>query len=167
MSTAVSTSNQWIPVLGVLLGASIGFLASFLSATYTKKKDAELACDERNRNRIERIFQLLIILRSQNMELLGSAISYIKHSQDFTTQKIEKFPPIFELEMLIDLYLPSLNTFKNDYVEQLRAFNAKCFELKRMSSTNENNTRELILLNQKTEILFREFKNQLTKLAKA
>ncbi|EOK5757368.1 hypothetical protein ACM6XL_004392, partial [Vibrio vulnificus] len=67
----------WIPLISVLCGGSIALTSTFLNAWYTKDRESTYAKEQRDRDRLERIYRLLIsttewAVSSFRKELRGS-----------------------------------------------------------------------------------------------
>lgn len=112
--------TNWLPVFGTLAGASIGFLASFGIAYYNHKRKADTETDSRQRERLERVYILLINIKKDYFSYSMKIISKV-HNNEFLTVATHdgKIAPIVELEMLIRLYFPDFKiSFKEFEIEK-------------------------------------------------
>lgn len=105
-----SSINNWIPVIGTLSGAAIGLLASFLIAYFNKSSDERKAKSDRDRSRIEKIYELLISIKMERGKDFGRVLNWIHHTVPIANDEVSDIPPIVELDMLINLYFPDLKT---------------------------------------------------------
>ena len=121
MSEEVNTI-QWVPVIGTLGGALLGFLASFLTAFFTKSRESKEQREERDRRRIERIYELLIIVSHQNGQHLGNAINWIHNARPISHDENKGIPPLVELEMLVSLYFSELENTRQRLMEAIQRF---------------------------------------------
>ena len=96
--------TQWVPVIGTLGGALLGFFASFLTALFTKSRESKEQREERDRRRIERIYELLIVVSQQNGQHLGNVINRIHFARPIKPDERKGIPPLVELEMFVSLY---------------------------------------------------------------
>jgi hypothetical protein len=130
MTTEVNIITQWIPVVGTLLGTSIGFAASFFTSRYNKVKDEVSSRENRDRERVEKIYQLLVKINSERAQEMGEAINSIHHATPIKDKDLQGFPPLLELEMLIKLYLPSLESQRLELIVIVQTFGKKYFEFR-------------------------------------
>ncbi|EGR0063637.1 TPA: hypothetical protein I7753_22165 [Vibrio vulnificus] len=115
----------WIPLISVLCGGSIALTSTFLNAWYTKDRESTYAKEQRDRDRLERIYRLLIsttewAVSSFRKELRGSQ----EKSDDIESK------PLVELNLLVNLYHKELNQSYNklqvavsEYVSYLISYN--------------------------------------------
>lgn len=117
-----TTLSPWIPVIGTLLGALVGLGASFFIAAFNKKTQELSAKDDRNRKRIERIYELLITIKMDYGRNLGEIINWIHYGIPIQEKGIKEVPPLVELEMHINLYFPELKETHKEFVAHIHAF---------------------------------------------
>lgn len=130
MTTEVNVVTQWIPVIGTLLGASIGFAASFFNSKFSKDKDEALSRENRDRERVEKIYRLLVTINSERGQEMSEAVNSIHNAIPIKDKDLQEFPPLLELEMLIKLYLSSLEPQRLLLVEYVQNFSVKYFEFR-------------------------------------
>jgi hypothetical protein len=122
--------SQWAPVLGTLGGAILGFLASFLTAIFSKSRESKEQREERDRRRIERIYELLIFIAQENVENLGSAINWIHYARPISDKTGKGIPPLVELEMLVSLYFGELESHRKNLMGAIQKFGKRYFEIR-------------------------------------
>lgn len=118
---------QWISVAGTLLGAGIGFAGSYFATKLNRDKEAAYAKEARDRERVERIYRILVGINAEKMEALADAINFIHHATPLNDKNVKEFPPLIELEML---YFPELETSRNQLQEAIHAFTKKYIEFR-------------------------------------
>lgn len=138
MAAEVNSVTQWIPVIGTLLGAGIGFAASFINSKFNKAKEETLDRDNRNRERVEKIYRLLVTVNSERVTEMGEALNSIHNAIPIKEKTIQGFAPLIELEMLIKLYFPSLESQRLDLMKVVQEFSAKYFEFRFKDYRNES-----------------------------
>lgn len=104
MSNIVTTVNPWIPVVGTLGGAIIGFATSFVTSWFNAKKTETKESKNRKREILEDIYKTLIIIRTDYQEISGICLDKIHHNIPVVAKKHEGIAPIIKTEMLIKLY---------------------------------------------------------------
>ena len=128
MTNTVNSITQWIPIVGTLLGAGIGFAASFFTTKFNKDKDERLSRESRDRDRVEKIYQLLVTINAENGTRMAMALNSIHHAKPILQKDTENFPPLLELEMLINLYFPSMEIQRQSLITEIQSFGAKYVE---------------------------------------
>ncbi|EIZ0312233.1 hypothetical protein ACSTJP_01465 [Vibrio parahaemolyticus] len=103
METSVEQLNIWIPVISAVLGGLLVSLSSFLTLWYSKYRDQKSDADALRRERLEKIYRLLILVRSEQLD--NYACNRTKNDEDknSTSQK-----PMVELGLIINLYIKEL-----------------------------------------------------------
>lgn len=132
-----SNFSPWIPVIGTLLGALVGLGASFFIATFNRNAQEVSAKNERNRKRVERIYELLITIRIRYGKNLGEIINWIHHGVPVPETEIKEIPPLVELEMLINLYFPELKETHKEFISHIHAFGKIFMESRFLNHKNE------------------------------
>ena len=122
----------WIPVIATLFGACFGLFASFIIAYFNKSTDNRKEKEERNRKRLERIYELAISAKNERAIEMAHLFNWIHSQTNIPEDKslIPTMPPLIELEMLVKLYLPTLEKQMAAFVEKLQSFTAYSFEIK-------------------------------------
>lgn len=134
----ISNVALWIPMVSTIVGASIAFITAFITARYNKKEDAKTALDSRQRERIERIYNLLVIVRNENIAEFAKMINHIHHNKEIKIDDTSEIPPLIELEMLIKLYFPSLEAYRKELQSVIQGFHKKALEFRGKDYLNEN-----------------------------
>lgn len=116
MSDIPPTVNQWIPIIGTLGGAVIGFATSFAVSLLNAKKTETKEAKNRKRETYEDIYKTLIIIRSDFHSTLGECLNKIHHDIKSESTKHDGIPPIIKAEMLIKLYGGSLNNSWDQFI---------------------------------------------------
>ena len=88
------------------------FSASLLTTWFNNRAAYLRGKDDRNRNRLESIYELLIEIRRDYVLLMGKALFYIHEGMAITVDKNEKIPALSKLEMMVSLYFPD---FKKEW----------------------------------------------------
>jgi hypothetical protein len=109
MTEGVGVASSWIPVIGTLSGAIVGFLASFTTSWWNNKQLLIKSKEERKREKLEDAYKTLIAIDKDYKELLGQIINNIHHNKDIIVNSHTEIPPLIKFEMLVALYLPQLN----------------------------------------------------------
>ncbi len=104
MSNIATTVSPWIPVVGTLGGAVIGFATSFATSWWNAKKTETKESKNRKREILEDIYKTLIIIRSDYQGISGSCLNKTHHNIAVVPPKHEGIAPIIKAEMLIKLY---------------------------------------------------------------
>lgn len=104
MSNIASTLSPWIPVIGTLAGAFLGFASSFGTSWWNAKKTEVKETKNRKRETFEDIYKTLITIRSFHQEIMGMCLNKIHYNIAVEPPKYEGIPPIIKVEMLIKLY---------------------------------------------------------------
>ncbi|EKO3781704.1 hypothetical protein P0F39_003299 [Vibrio metschnikovii] len=132
--------QELIPLFSTLLGAAIAFAASFLSVKLTKDRESKLALEARTRERIERIYRLLVSIRNDRV---SDMFQYLLNQGNLPVKQAEEYPALMELEMLIMLYFPTLEESKNSLVSTIQHFSILLDDLKLKNYSGlEHGTRE-------------------------
>jgi hypothetical protein len=116
MSEAASEMSKWIPVVGTLGGAALGFLASFVTAWFNQRKVEISGKEGRERLRLEEIYRALIDIQRDYQKILGQIIEKVHYEKPFDVKSDTDIPPITRLEMLVSLYFPELKDMHNNFV---------------------------------------------------
>lgn len=76
MSEPVSEMSKWIPVVGTLGGAIVGFLSSFVTTRFNQRKGEISAKESRERQRLEEIYRTLFDIRRDYIIMLQQIRHY-------------------------------------------------------------------------------------------
>ncbi|ENA26414.1 hypothetical protein HMPREF1487_09667 [Pseudomonas sp. HPB0071] len=143
---------SWVPVIATLVGAGLGFLASFLTTYYNQNAARQTAKNQRDRERIEALYRLIEVAkielsRDQKNALYASDGLYNEIS--YSPVKEGELSPFVEIEMLIDLYFPSLKEKHQQFDNSRSEFRVLCLRLmdepmqSKIRTTQELELREL------------------------
>ena len=111
MSACVNLTgiSNWIPVVGTLLGAAIGLAGGLLSSWLTNKNKITSEKENRERERIEALYETLEEIRMYYKGLLGSMLSKVHHNSVKTSKnEYTGIPPLVKLDMLLHMYFSCL-----------------------------------------------------------
>ncbi|EHK9018597.1 hypothetical protein KCU41_004118 [Vibrio vulnificus] len=125
--------SETMAILQTLVGAGIAFGAAYFSAKYTKDRESLLALSSRERERIERIYYLLVLVRKDVVEDARQVMSHIDSNTKYQERCDLDFPPMLEIEMLVRLYYPELN----EYLKELK-YSEASFILKKLDFLSES-----------------------------
>ncbi|MDW2081375.1 hypothetical protein [Vibrio sp. 1640] len=103
--------SEIIGIFQTLAGAGIAFGATYFTTKYTKDRESLLALSARERERIERIYYLLVLVRKDVIEDSQQCINHINFKTKYQVRDVRDFPPLLELEMLVELYFPVLDKY--------------------------------------------------------
>jgi hypothetical protein len=120
----------WIPVIGTLGGALVGLAASSLIAYFNRSSEAKKSKDERDRSRLERMYELLIIIKMERQNELGEAINWIHNEKLIMEKEVRGIPPLIELEMLVRLYFPVLETQREKLMGAIHRHGKEFFDVR-------------------------------------
>ncbi|MBW3225139.1 hypothetical protein SAMN04487880_1450 [Marinobacter sp. es.042] len=116
------TFAQWVTIAGTLGGATLGFAASFFTTWYSRRSESREQREERDRKRLEKIYELLVVLSQENGQKFMEAVNYIHYARRPLPSETEGIPPLVELEMLTSLYFKNLVPLKNNIVGATHEF---------------------------------------------
>lgn len=126
-----SSISNWIPVIGTLSGAAIGLLASFLIAYFNKSSDERKAKSDRDRSRIEKIYEILISIKMERGKDFGRILNWIHHAVPIASDEESGMPPIVQLNMLINLYFPDLKPEQKKLMDAIHQYGKASLEARR------------------------------------
>ncbi len=122
MTPEVSEISKWIPVIGTILGAIVGFLASFFIVFYNQRRVALVAKEDRMRQRLEDLYRTLIFVNNDYTEHIGQMINKVHHNVPITVQKPVDIPPLIKVEMLVNLYFPEFKAIYGEFENEKDEF---------------------------------------------
>jgi hypothetical protein len=165
--------TDWIPVIGTLSGALIGLIASSLIAYFNKFSQENSLKNERNRHRLERIYELLISIKIEKGKDLGKAISWIHYNEPISHNKIDGIPPLVELEMLVKLYFREFEPSRTTLMKSIQNFSKEFIDCsfgshkEKPLEAKQKDSEKFINLNEKIEKDIYAFQEQISKTIKA
>lgn len=101
--------SPWIPVIATLLGAGLGFGGSFAVAKYNRSIEQQNERENRERKRIERSFELLVLIDLECGNLMFSCLKWVNSGEPMKDDQKLEIPPMIELKMIVDLYFHELS----------------------------------------------------------
>ncbi|HIF9331807.1 TPA: hypothetical protein ACX6RM_004252 [Photobacterium damselae] len=164
--------SELIPLISTLLGAGIAFCASYFNAKLIKDRESKLAQEARERERVERIYRLLVQINNELLNDMSQCISHIHYHQKFEQKVVSELPPLIELEMLVSLYFPELAGNHEKLLSAVHAFTKKImdFRFKDYSSapknTKQHDCGELVVLSAKVKNCVKSMQFKLKDLVK-
>lgn len=123
-----SAISQWLPVVGTLLGTTIGFVGGLFNLRIANKNRESAEKESRERDRLERLYETLIEIRIDYQDILGQMISKVHFDTPSTPKKHSGIPPRIKLDMVIHMYFPGLVEAHKKFVSIAEPFGAKCAE---------------------------------------
>lgn len=132
--TAIS---PWIPVIGTLLGATIGFVGGLFNSWLTQKSKESTEKEGRERGRVEKLYETLLEIKMYYQGLLSEMISKVHFDTKNIAEKPSGIPPLVNLDMVIHLYFPSLTVAHKQFVAVKERFGEKYGENLTKSFANE------------------------------
>ncbi|HCG5246566.1 TPA: hypothetical protein NJZ17_001166 [Vibrio parahaemolyticus] len=164
--------SEIMGIFQTLAGAGIAFGATYFSTKYTKDRESLLALSARERERIERIYYLLVLVRKDVIEDSQQCISHINFNTKYQTRDARDFPPLLELEMLVELYFPVLDEYLTALKSSVANFTNKKIDF--LSNSYESaskplkqkDSEEIVGLTMKFSKVLEQFQAKLKGLAK-
>ncbi|MBL0699631.1 MAG: hypothetical protein JJV92_01965 [Desulfosarcina sp.] len=94
-----SQITPWIPVIATLCGALFGLFASFAIAYFNKSTEDRKDKDDRNRKRLEKIYELVISSKSGTAMQMAHLFNWIHSEMPIPVDKddLSTMPPLIEL----------------------------------------------------------------------
>lgn len=132
---------KWIPVIGTLSGAIIGFGAAFLTAWFNQRRAEQVARNNRRRDRLEEVYRTLVKIKIDSQDLSGKLLKHIHYDTQIEMEDVPDFPPIINLQMLVDLYFTELHLEYKNYVDAKNDLGKKFASL--LSKKFNNSTLEV------------------------
>lgn len=96
--------TQWIPVIGTLAGTALGAGATYAVNAFNQGKTTQQAREQRDRERLEEVYRLLIQIEREYISMWGQALKKLTMNVEFESYESEGMPPLLRLEMLVKLY---------------------------------------------------------------
>ncbi|HCE2943953.1 TPA: hypothetical protein NGV81_003812 [Vibrio parahaemolyticus] len=164
--------SEIIGIFQTLAGAGIAFGATYFTTKYTKDRESLLALSARERERIERIYYLLVLVRKDVIEDSQQCISHINFKTKYQVRDVRDFPPLLELEMLVELYFPILDKYLTALKSSVENFTNK--KIAFLSSSygsapdplKQKDSGEIVELTMKFNETHKQFQAKLKELAK-
>ncbi len=127
--------TQWLPMIGTLAGATIGFVGVLISLWFTQKNREKSEQENRERARIEDLYEILIEVRVSYQKTLGGMIKKVMYSTIENEKENTGIPPLIKLEMLMHMYFPNLD---DEYQQFIKAKNLFGEQLAKNLTTSFN-----------------------------
>lgn len=131
MSACVNLTelSNWIPVIGTLLGAVTGLGGGLLISRQTNKYKIIFEKENRERIRIESLYETLTEIRKDYQGSLGNMISKVHYdSANASKNEHSGTPPLVKLDMLLHMYFPSLTEPHKQFIAAKEHFGNKMAE---------------------------------------
>ena len=123
-----SAISQWLPVVGTLLGATIGFVGGLFNLQLTNKNRESAERESRERDRLERLYETLIEIRIDYQGILRQMISKVHFNKPTTSKEYSGIPPLIKLDIVIHMYFPGLVEEHKKFASVVEAFGTKWAE---------------------------------------
>ncbi|MEZ9645048.1 hypothetical protein AB4307_03220 [Vibrio sp. 10N.261.52.C2] len=165
-------TSEVFSLFQTLLGAGIAFGAAYVSAKYTKDRESLVALSARERERIERIYYLLVLVRKDLLEDSKQCLTHINCQTGHQVKSAPDFPPLLEIEMLVGLYFPALDENLNKLNSSVIDFstNKIDFFLKNYESApkslRQEDSSKIVGLTMMFNAAYKEFQTKLKDLSK-
>jgi len=115
----------WISVIGTLLGATVGFVGGLFNLRLTNKNKESAERENRERDRIESLYETLIKIRMFYQDILGKMMNKVHFNTPGTPKEYSDIPPLIKLDMVIHMYFPSLAEAHKKFVSVAEPFGKK------------------------------------------
>lgn len=125
---SLNVISQLLPVVGTLLGSTIGFVGGLFIMWLTNKNRESAERESRERDRLERLYETLIEIRIYYQGILGQMISKVHFNTPPTSKEYSGIPPLIKLDMVIHMYFPGLVEAHKKFVSIAEPFGAKWAE---------------------------------------
>lgn len=113
----MSTTATWFPAATTLIGAVLGFFASAALSWLNHNKVEAKELSHRQRERLEDLYNTLVLVRKDYQGLMGAAINKIHSGTTPPDFACDGVPPIIKAEMLVSLYFPTLDKELTAFLE--------------------------------------------------
>lgn len=120
-----SVLSQWLPVVGTLLGATIGFVGGLFNSWFTQRSQDNAERDGRERERIEKLYETLIEIRMIYQRMHTDMIAKVHFGQEPSMVETSGIPPLVKLDMVIHMYYPKLTDAHKSFLAIKERFGAK------------------------------------------
>lgn len=111
--------KEYMPLLSVLLGALIGFFASFITNWQSNKYKTESEQLSFKRNKKEELYFTVARLKSEYRGYMGACILKVTNNEPFNFKENSDIHNWEKLSMITNLYFPDLkDTVKNLLTER-------------------------------------------------
>ena len=157
-----SEMSKWIPVVGTLLGAAIGFVGGLFNSWLTQTNRESTERENRERGRLENLYETLIEVRRDYQGLLSQMISKVHFNKELTLKERPGIPPLVKLDMVIHMYFPALTEVHRKFVAAKERFGEKWGENVVASFSGESLETKQRLCGEYTR-LFAELNSEISK----
>lgn len=120
--------SSWIPVVGTLLGAAVGFVGGLFNTWLTQRNRESTDRESRERDRLENLYETLIEIRMDYQGILGQMISKVHFNTQGAPKEYSGIPPLIKLDMAIHMYFPNLAEAHKQFVVVAEPFGKKWAE---------------------------------------
>ena len=133
-----SVISQLLPVVGTLLGATIGFVSGVFNLKLTNKNRERTERESRERDRLESLYETLIEVRRDYQGILGQMIAKVHFNTLSAPKEYSGIPPLIKLDMLIHMYFPDFVESHKKFVLVAEPFGVKWAENISTSYSNDS-----------------------------
>lgn len=160
-----SEISSWIPVIAALLGATVVFVGNLINLQFTNKHKVRLEREDRERDRLESMYEILIAIRIDYQGMLGQVISKVHFDTPINPKEYSDTPPIIRLNMVIHMYFQSLSEAHKQFVSAQEAFGEKYAANISTSFVKESTEAKQRICGEYAK-LFKEIDSEISKLQK-
>lgn len=173
MEQEISDLTEWLPVIGTLSGAFVGFIASVGTAYLNQNKVENAAKNQRQRERLEALYHTLVLIDQYYLEKFNQVIDNIETNLPLNPSTVNGTSPILQLKMNVNFYFPELVKEHNEFDQAKEYFGILYVkvlsgEVKKMSSISKQNIRnEFIDATESISEKIDDIKTKIFEIAKA
>jgi len=91
----------------------------------TNENKVRVERENRERDRLESLYETLIAIRMDYQGILGQMISKVHHNTLITPKEYSGIPPLIKLDMAIHMYFQSLSEAHKQFVSAVESFGEK------------------------------------------
>ena len=162
----------WVPVISSLCGGLLSLLGAFGNSFLNQRKTERLSKEDRERKNLEEIYTTLFDVRKDYYNTLNQVTNKIFNNMEIKSTDSHELPPLIKLDMLINLYFPSLkdshsklvNT-KNIFGEELGVVMLNSYTSKSLEDKQQQFAKFWNLMN-KLEENIKEIQDNIVKIIK-
>ncbi|WP_201321984.1 hypothetical protein [Pseudanabaena sp. lw0831] len=166
----------WVPVISSLCGGFLSLLGAFGNSLLNQRKTERLSKEDRERKNLEEIYVILHEIRKDYYNLTLNQVSNKIFNnveiKSIESHELNKIPPLIKLDMLINLYFPSLKDVhsklvitKNIFGEELGVVMLNSYTSKSLEDKQQQFSKFWNLMN-KLEENIKEIQDNIVKIIK-
>lgn len=98
------SASQWVPIVGTLGGAMIGFFSNYLINLMNAKRNEKLEKENKKKEGLKDLYETLILVCLDYSSISSKCIEKIDSNVKFEFDKKDKIAPLVKAEMLVNIY---------------------------------------------------------------